>query len=260
MLLINKRKNCKRTACSVKRIANRKYPFANRYPLSAEKGFTLIEILIATSILGVIGLTILTTFASGLHVFERVQTFGGSQADVLLAFEEMEKDIRNVFPLSTIAFEGDAQSIAFPTVIEIFEGNDGEEDVVSSIGRISYFIDDATYINEVAKGLIRVQHNYSQAVAGAQAHVDEGETLASIEGLAFEYYYYDEQAEAYGWQSSWSAEEENLLSGVKIAMTYKDGDRDVQIERTIFIPVLQKIIEIEEEEGEGEEEEGSEGE
>ena len=118
MLLIKeKRKNCKRIACSVARIASRRILYANRCTLYAEKGFTLIEILVATSILGIIGLTILTTFASGLHVFERVQTFGGSQADVLLAFEEMEKDIRNVFPLSTIAFEGDTQSMTFPADI-----------------------------------------------------------------------------------------------------------------------------------------------
>ena len=226
--------------------------------LTTQKGFTLIEILVATSILGVIGLTILTTFASGLRVFERVQTFGGSQADVLLAFEEMERDIRNVFPLSSIPFEGDAQSMAFPAVIEVFEEDGDEEDIVSSIGKVSYFIDDATYINEVAKTLIRVQQNYSQAIAGAQAQEDEREPLAAIEDIAFEYYYYDEDAETYGWQSAWSTEEENLLSGVKIAMTYKDGDRDVEIERTVLIPVLQKIIQIEEEEGEegeGEEDE-----
>ena len=219
----------------------------------SDKGFTLIEIMVATSILGVIGLTILTTFASGLHVFERVQTFGGPQADVLLALEEMEKDIRNVFPYSTIAFKGDTQSITFPTVIETFETIDGEEEVVSSIGKVSYYIANVTYINEITKGLIRAQHNYSQAITGVEAPEDQSETLASIEDLAFEYYFYNEDTEEYGWQSLWSAEEENLLSGVKIAVTYKDGDRDVQIERTVFIPTLQKIIGIEEdEEGEGE--------
>ena len=36
-------------------------------------------------------------------------------------------------------------------------------------------------------------------------------------------------------------------------MTYKDGDQDVQIERVILIPTLQKIIGIEEEEEEEEE-------
>ena len=249
MLSINKRKNCKNQRSVFSAQCSDSSLTTDHRPLTSEKGFTLIEVLVATSILGVIGLTILTTFASGFHVFERVQTFGGPQADVLLALEEMEKDIRNVFPLSTIAFEGDTQSMTFPAVIEAFEMIDGEEKIISSIGRVSYYIDDATYVNEVTKGLIRAQHNYSQAIAGAQAQEDQSETLASIEDLALEYYYYNEEAEEHGWQSSWSSEEENLLSGVKIAMAYKDGDRDVQIERTVFIPALQKIIEIVEEEG-----------
>ena len=251
MWLKSKRKNYKRLACSVKRIVNRR-------ELSAQKGFTLIEILVATSILGVIGLTILTTFGSGLHVYERVQAFGGSQAEVLLALEEMERDIKNVFPMSTVAFEGDSHRIAFPAVIEILEIIDGKESVVPSVGRISYYIDEATYIDNAGKSLMRVEQNYSLAIAGGDAQEDQGESLALIEELAFEYYYYDENAQTYGWQNSWSGEEETLLSGVKIEITYKDSDQDIVIERIVVIPALQKIIELQGEEGEEEEGEGEE--
>ena len=258
MWLISKRKSCDRIACSEKRLAIRRELCANRCSLTARDGFTLIEILVATSILGVIGLTILTTFGSGLHVYERVQAFGGSQAEVLLALEEMERDIKNVFPMSAVAFEGDSHRIAFPAVIEILEIIDGKESVVPSVGRISYYIDEAIYMDDVEKSLMRVQQNYSLAVAGGDAQEGQGETLALIEDLAFEYYYYDEEAKTYGWQNSWSGEEETLLSGVKIEMTYKDSDQDIVIERIVVIPALQKIIELEDEEGEEEEGEGGE--
>jgi len=182
----------------------------NFYTQYSQRGFTLIELLVATSILGVIGLTILTAFASGLHVFERVQAFGGAQAEVLLAFEEMEKDIKDVFPLSSIAFEGDAQSIAFPVIVETSEIIDGEEGFVSSIGKVSYYIDDAVYIENVGRGLMRAVQDYSQAIAGTEAAADQSEYPTPIEDLAFEYYYFDEESEQYGWQSSWSGEDEFL--------------------------------------------------
>ena len=258
MWLIKKKRNCEHLAFSEQRLAGRKALCANRYRLFAKEGFTLIEILVATSILGVIGLTILTTFGSGLHVYERVQAFGGSQAEVLLALEEMERDIKNVFPMSTVAFEGDSHRIAFPAVIETLKIIDGKESVVPSVGRISYYIDEAIYMDDVEKSLMRVQQNYSLAVAGGDAQEGQGETLALIEDLAFEYYYYDEEAKTYGWQNSWSGEEETLLSGVKIEMTYKDSDQDIVIERIVVIPALQKIIELEDEEGEEEEGEGGE--
>jgi len=234
----------------------------NPYTPNPKQGFTLIELLVTTSILGIIGLTILTTFASGLNVFERVEAFGGAQTDVLLALEEMEKDIKNVFPFSTIMLEGDAQSITFPAVIETYEPDD-EENIISSVGTISYYIDDATYIDNVAKGLMRAVRNYSQAIAGAEAAEDQSSYLAPIEDLSFQYYYYDENLEEYGWKDSWNDTDETLLSGVKIVMTYKDGSRDVAIERAVMIPTIQKIIEIEEDEEEeegGEEGEGEEGE
>jgi len=266
MWLIGKKKSCKHQGLGIRvqdleghEKSDSYFLFPSPYPLSPKKGFTLIEILVATSILGVIGLTILTTFASGLHVFERVQAFGGVQSDVLLAFEEMERDIKNIFPFSTIAFEGSTQSIAFPAVIETSELIDGKEELVSTIGRVSYYIDDATYIGDREKGLMRAVQNYSQAVAGEEVAEDQNDYLTPLEDLSFEYYYFDEEAETYGWQGSWSGEDETLLSGIKIVMTYKDGDRDVEVERTVIIPAIQKIFAIEQEEEEGEEE-GEEGE
>jgi len=224
-------------------------------------GFTLIELMVAASIMGVIGLTILSTFASGFHVFERIQSFGGAQADILLALEEMEKDLKNTFPYLTFPFEGDTQSMIFPAVIETIRTDDDEEENISLIGRISYFVEDAIYLNEVSKGLIRVEQNYSQASAGNEVTVEQGNILAYIEDLSLEYYSYseDEDAQDYGWVSSWSDDEGSILAGVKIAITYKDGDNDVQIERTVLIPALQKVIGLEVDEeviGEGEEEEG----
>jgi len=141
----------------------------------SDEGFTLIELMVAASIIGLIGLTILTTFGSGFYVYERVQSFGGVQADVLLSLEEMEKNLRNLFPSSTIGFEGDAQSIAFPTIVETIETVDAEEVVTSSVGKISYYLDD---VDGDTRALMSKQQDYSQAVAKIETAEGQKNTLA----------------------------------------------------------------------------------
>ena len=214
-----------------------------------KQGFTLIELLVATSIMGIIGLTILTTFGSGFHVYERVQTFGGAQADVLLALEEIEKNLRNVFPMSTIAFVGDAQSITFPAVIEKLETIGDEEKVLLSIGKISYSFDSET------KEFIRSEQDYSQAVAGSEGNAAQRNILGLIEDIKFSYYSHNKEEEAFSWKDSWSAEEENTLAGVKIELAYQRNSRNIELTRTVFIPtdlgIIDEIVE-DGEEGEGE--------
>lgn len=202
-------------------------------PLSPEKAFTLIELLVAASILGLIGLAILTTFGSGFRVYERLQSFGGVQADALLSLEEMEKNLRNIFPFSGIGFEGDAQGMAFPKVIDTLETVGDEEGVVSSVGRILYYLDEA---GDGTKALMSRQQDYPQAVAEPNTEGDQGNTLAVVEDMKLSYYFFDEEAGGYGWKDSWIAEDGALPAGVKVELTFRDGSRDVRLTRTVLIP------------------------
>jgi len=243
---MRKRKN-KRIAFSGQRVADKTQLFAKRYTLSAKNGFTLIELLIATSILGVIGLTILATFGSGFHVYQRVQTYGGVQANVLLALEEIEQNLRNAIVLSTIRVEGDSQAIAIPAIIESVEIDKGEERIVSSVGRVSYFFDDA------AESLIKTEQDYAQVISKINAREDQTESLATIDGMTISYYSYDEEEKTYNWSNLWDVEETSSLIGVKFELTYKDGNRDIEIARMVFMTSSPKVL-VEEHGEEGEEE------
>jgi prepilin-type N-terminal cleavage/methylation domain-containing protein len=247
-LKMRKRKS-ERKACSEQRLIDRKKLTANRYLLTSQKGFTLIEVLVAASILGVIGLTILTTFASGFNVYQRVQSYGGVQANVLLALEGFERDLRNSFPLSTIPIEGESQAINFPAIVQTLETNEGEERVISSIGKISYYFDDAT------DSLMKSQQEYSQAVSQMQAGEIEGEALAIVDGISISYFSFDEEEKSYNWAESWADEETSTLIGIKIGVNYRDGNRDIELVRTVFLTSSPQIFQEEaEEEGEGTEE------
>jgi len=250
-----KKKNKKRLAFSVKRIAQKADLSANRCSLCAKKGFTLIELMMAASILSLIGLAILTTFGAGLRVYERVQSYGGVQAaEALLSLEEIEQNLRNTFPHSAIKFSGDTQSIAFPALIETIEMVGDEEQAVSSVGQVSYYLSET---DEEESILAIERWDYSKATEGAQAGEGRSNTLAFIENIEFSYYFFDEKSGVYGWKDSWDKEEENFPVGVSIKMTFQDDGRDVQLARTVFIPAIQ--VDMRGEEG-GDEEEGEGGE
>lgn len=215
--------------------------------LYPEKGFTLIELMVSASILGMIGLAVLTTFGSGLHVYERVQAYGGLQADILLSLEEMERDLTNAFPFSGMGFEGEAQKITFPAVIEVMETVENEETFVSSVGQISYYLSES----DEQKVLMRDEWDYSQAGLKDKSGNEQSGFFAYVKDIEFSYYFFDETAQEYDWADSWD-EEENFPTAVKIGLTYEDRGQDIELVRTVFIPAVRVIEEIEEG-GEGEE-------
>ncbi|MCK5081543.1 MAG: prepilin-type N-terminal cleavage/methylation domain-containing protein [Candidatus Omnitrophica bacterium] len=232
------------------------YPLtANCYPLNASSGFTLIELMVSTSILGFIGLAILTTFGSGFHVYERVQSYGGLQAEALLSVEEMSRDLNNMFAFSGIAFEGDAQKIAFPAVIETVETIEEEERAVSSVGQIAYYLTG----DDDQKILMRDEWNYSQVSVGDKSKDDQSGFFSYVKDLQFSYYFFDKENEEYIWKDSWFEEEDKgLPAAVKINLTYEDRGQDIALLRTVFL-VSPQVVENGEEDEEGEEEGESEG-
>ncbi|HQP10584.1 MAG TPA: type II secretion system protein GspJ, partial [Candidatus Omnitrophota bacterium] len=199
-------------------------------------GFTLIELIVASSILVLIGLAVLTAFGSGFHVYERVQSYGGPQADILLALEEMERSLRNAFFSPAIGFKGETQDISFPGTTEKIEVIDGEETAVETIGQVSYYIVES----ESGSTLVREWRPYSEAVSAAASKENRKVPLGAVTDMKFSYYALDGAAEEYLWQDSWSADENEAAAGlpsaVKIEITFNDGQKEIPWMRTVVIP------------------------
>jgi prepilin-type N-terminal cleavage/methylation domain-containing protein len=211
------------------------------------KAFTLIELMVAASIVGLIGLAVLTVFAGGLRVYERVQSYGAARADVFFALEEMEKDLRNIFPLSAIGFEGSSKKISFPAVIETLETLDDEQSVVPSVGKAVYYLEDT---GAEAKLLKSEKQDYSRAAAPESAGA-RGQVLASVKDIEFSYYSFDEGSKAVIWKGSWSKGEGTFPKAVKVEVTFHDGSRDVRQIRTVWVPTVREAVEDAQGEGEG---------
>ncbi|MCK5180578.1 MAG: hypothetical protein KAR32_13695, partial [Candidatus Omnitrophica bacterium] len=187
--------------------------------------------------------------ASGFHVFERVQAYSGFQADILLSLEEMERDLSSTFAFTGMGFEGGAQKITFPAVIETIEVIEDEETIASSVGQISYYLKG----DNDRKILMRDQLDYFQAASKDKSEDDRSGFFAYVKDLKFSYYSLDAESQEGGWEESWSTEEA-LPEAVKIELTYEDRGGDIELVRTVFVPAIQVPGEIEESGDDGEEE------
>ena len=230
---------------------DRKRRSRRRLPAIGQKGFTLIELMVSASILGLISLAILTTFGSGFSVYERIQSYGGTQADILLALEEMETNLRNAFPFTPIALQGDAQSVRLPAIIQGYISVDGEEVPVTSVGKVSYFLEED---DDGQPFLARLEQNYSEALKGDDVPDGRSSALASVRSVKFSYYAPSEDGKTYEWQDSWGEEDKGFPAGVKIEVTYQDGQAQADLTRTVMIPSMRVVDQREEEEGDGQEE------
>jgi len=215
--------------------------FIFHFPFLIKRGFTLVELLITTTILAIIAVAVISTFAGGLKVYERAQVYGGAQADVLISLEKMERDLRNVLDFSRIDFNGSAKEISFGGLIRTVDSK-GNQSV--SLGRIFYYFD------AMKKELITEEQDYSDAVTAIKKGRGKIKSLAPIEDIKFSYYYSDRDTYAYGWKGSWEVEEtkdeeqkakdeeeDRIPLGVKIEVAFKDGKRIAKLNRTVFIPI-----------------------
>ena len=223
------------------------------YPLSPKKGFTIIEFLLAAVIMSMISLAFISSFGAGLRAFERVQAFGGFQADVLVFLEGLERDVRNTFAFSPMKFQGNSRGMSFAAVGTKLDEEGNEFTVLEER---SYDFDSSR------KALISKEEDFAPTVSSATDESVRTQQIAPIKSVEFQYYSYRKTIEESGeekiessWQGTWT-DEEIIPRGVKIILTFDDGGEEVSLARTVFIPSGGDIGDDEEEEEEGD---GSDG-
>ncbi|MFC1704484.1 type II secretion system protein J [Candidatus Omnitrophota bacterium] len=77
-----------------------------------KRGITLIEVLLAASIMTFVGVGVYRTFCSGISVWRWLHAQRPS-ADALIFFDKVAFDMRNYCDVSTVAFQGSAHKLSF---------------------------------------------------------------------------------------------------------------------------------------------------
>ncbi|MFH0918328.1 MAG: type II secretion system protein GspJ, partial [Candidatus Omnitrophota bacterium] len=160
-------------------------------------GFSLVELLVVTSMLGVISLAIFSTFNNGFKVWQKINK-PLAQEDLGIFLDKLSQDLNNCLKSSSLAFTGDQNNLGIPTLAF------SPRLKASTLALVAYTYDQQT------GSLSRQPKDFSQLYSRQEE--DPVILLKNIESFKFEYYYFDTQKQEYIWK------EEPLGAGLPLAV------------------------------------------
>ncbi len=196
------------------------------------KGFTLVELILVSAILSVIGIAVYTALSNGIRLWKRINQ-EAPQEDISIFFVKISYDLRSLVKHSAASFSGGPDSISFPT----FVVSETEEGIMKrDLGMVSY------YFGKEENVVSREQSNYSQIYLSKPGPARR--LLKGVDSLTFRYYCYDPENEEYIWLDAWNADEappgvnvdESLPLSVKVEIGL-DGYQDEKFCAIVPVPV-----------------------
>ena len=207
------------------------------------RGFTLMEMMVALTIIGFILLIVFGSFRLGLSAWEKGESMKNEYQKFRIVSELISQQIKSVVPYKIktqkaegdyLGFEGKAQSLKFVSAFSIRAKN--PEGFVYAIYQFK---------KEGKEGSRFVL--YEQRILNKNFFEEEPKeelAVSLLEGVSdvrFEYYQKEDALKnrTEGWVKEWSAKEENELPGaLKVFITYEQGEKEkTEIPLELLIPM-----------------------
>lgn len=180
-------------------------------------GFTLVELLVVTLILGGVAAAIGACVAAGVRVLDSVQEFSRHEARAQLGLGLLERDVRNSFTFYAIPFEADDSALAFPGLVDAHDAD-------RRIGTVSYEWDKGR------EAFVRRRWSFPPAERPYDARGED--VIVGVRRLRLSYLArsggFDEAEWAPVWQSV-----SNRPVAVRIEVELVTGKRVLNVSRTI---------------------------
>ncbi len=106
--------------------------------MSSARGVTLVELLVTTSLMAVVGGATVAALTGGLRVSERASAVGVHRPLMLVALDGIRRDLQNARRFSPVKFEGAYDEMAFAAAGQV----SGSQADAQEIGRLGYFLDE----------------------------------------------------------------------------------------------------------------------
>lgn len=196
-------------------------------------GFTLVELVLVTAMLSVVGLAAYSAFSNGIRLWKRVNE-EVIQEDINMFFVKISRDLRNLSRYSGIEFTGEPDSISFPSVVT----HETEGGVMERIiGQVTYVFDENRRL--ITGGQSDYSELYQSKAGRARTLVDD------IDLLSFQYYCYDPDSEEYLWLKAWNDTEappgvktgETLPLAIKVEIEPNGDKKGKEFTRIVTLPV-----------------------
>lgn len=167
-------------------------------------GFTLVEMLITTTLMTFVAGAIVAALTGGIRVWQRASSYRVDRQAALITFDQLRKDLHNHRAFTLVPFDGAYDAVAWPTVGRLA----ADPEAPMEIGRVGYYFDTRRHT------LCRAFTPYR-----LMRHVDLRDrcdvVLEDVQQVRFEYFGGPEgQAD---WAGSWR-KEAALPSAVKISV------------------------------------------
>ena len=191
------------------------------------QSFTLIEALLVTSLIALVGVAILHSFANGLKLWAKAERVS-RQAEVAIFLDKMAEDLKSVFVISGINFKGLSSQMSFPAIVMTEadqKSSRASEGIIDQMGAVQYRLASESHT------IFRRQANYAQALKGKWSQ-KELPVVSGIDELDFYY----ETASAKGFLLKSEINEEIPL-GVMVEVHFSDDSGQHQLKRYLSIPV-----------------------
>jgi prepilin-type N-terminal cleavage/methylation domain-containing protein len=194
--------------------------------------FTLVELLLASTIFAVVAVSIFSAFRSGYFgytsIAENIQTY----QSLRFIFNRLSLDLRNAFIYTQEEgrFRGEKDSLSFYSLVDSF----AEDRLVEDYCRITYELKE--------KKLMRLCRKNAESIGDVSDVLPE-ELPAELEDLTFSYGYFDQAKNTLEWKDAWNSgtnplpeEAKTLPVEIKVKITLKTMPGE-EFTRTIFLPL-----------------------
>lgn len=204
------------------------------------RAFTLLELMIASSVFAVIMVSIYTAFRSGIFSQRAIETRIDTYQTARAVLEQIDKDLRNCFAYQdkneTAQFNGTATEVDFLTLVDAYR----TEGIVPECARISYIFEAAT--DPLKNRLMRRSRSNLDAFNDESDVQPEEMAAGAALGLRYGSLIKGEEDKGLQFKDSWGHDAEGkkkLPQAVEVSLTITVPGRTTEqkFKRTIYLPL-----------------------
>lgn len=224
----------------------------NRLGLRSDKGFTLIEVLVAVGLVSVIMLLIWQTTAQTINAKQRIEKRNEIYHNARVAVDKMVQDVSMAFLLGNLSHTGQRQGS--PQMKTVFKGEAESLEFASLAHRRLYRESRESEGAEIGykverdpdnRDLYRLMRRESKWIDGDPEEGGGWFPLAEkVKGLKLEYY----DSKKWDWTGSWNTESDTglrLPRAVKIMLAFQNPDNpdeDITVTTVAWIEMYNNAI------------------
>jgi type II secretory pathway component PulJ len=199
-----------------------------------KKSFTLIEILIAVTIITLIILSLYSAFNTGILAYKKIDSAFDSYQEARIILNRLEADLKNSFAYSKESsfFKGGSQTLDFFNVSQIYD----KDKEYSDLCRIKYYLEGSNLKRAIYSGLSALTEDES---------VESQDFSTMVKNIDFEYAYVSTDGKpGIVWQNVWPQKDEQgkglpLAVRIKLVLIGKGAKQQSSLEFTKTIALAQ---------------------